>query len=380
VVLAGVFPELRRRGYVPIHVRTLRDPSADLERRVRESVEVPADGEREALPSLLRRASAKAPLVIVLDQFEEFFIRFRDRRDVYDAFVQAMGEVLNEPGLRVHVVFSLREEYLADLDDFRANLPSLFENEYRLRPLTAFGVREAITRSLLTRGVAFDTRLVARLVDELSTMRFDSVMLQILCQEVFEHAQRRAAGTLRLTEADLRQSEKLTTADLQQAGDIDAIFRRYLDETTRDLPESEHLRARIVLRALMTQDRTKQAMRIEDFSKTIYRLEPDEVKSVLGALQGHRLLRMDVRGGEAWYELTHERLVPILEKWLQLDAQFNSLVAAHDLVVTPARGGVWREQCGNLLPAGFLSDMVGPFKERLVLTPDEVAFVLWSTI
>ena len=324
LLLAGVFPELRRRTCLPVHIRTLQHPISDLCRevmRVYAAQDAPSSREQISKPSTihdaLRTLSVEHPVVLVLDQFEEFFIRFRGQRNVYEDFISTIGTIVNDRSLRVHVVFSLREEYLADLDDFRSNVPHLFENEYRLRPLTAFGVRQAITRPLTLSGTPFDPRLVTSLVDRLAKESFDSVVLQILCQEVFEHAL-------------LRQDEdfRLSKEDLLIAQDIDGVFRRYLDETTKSLPVDKHLHARVVLRALTTQERTKQALRLTDFTKTVYRLAEAEIIQILATLEQHKLVRVDDRGEDRWYELTHERLVPILDAWLRHDPDFNALVAA----------------------------------------------------
>ena len=376
LLLAGVFPELRARACTPVHVRTLQDPIGDLLREVtREEVgtssELPEDGAGDALDTLiaaLKRLSVTAPVVLVLDQFEEFFIRFRSQRAVYEAFVAAIGRIAADRALRVHVVFSLREEYLADLDDFRAYLPMLFENEYRLRPMTAFGVRQTITRPLEVANIPFDPRLITKLVDRLAMERFDSVMLQILCQEVFERAEKRSPAAFELAEDDLIQ-----------AGDIEDIFRRYLNATTQELPSAQHLQARVILRALTTQDRTKQALRLQDFMHSFYRLEEAEVLAVLNVLRAHRMLRVDIRGRESWYELTHERLVPILDKWLRLDQRFTVLLSAYDMVATPSRADVWRQSSDNLLPTEYL-DVVGPFRDRFVLNDNELELLVWSAM
>jgi hypothetical protein len=374
ILLAGVFPELRARGCLPIHLRTLQRPIEDVYAEVARKVGAGAaerapSATQQDLVALLRNASKEQTLVLVLDQFEEFFIRFAADASTYQAFVEAVGAIVSDSRLKTHVIFSLREEYLAELDDFRSQLPALFENEYRLRPLTAFGVREAVTRPLEVSSFPFETRVVAKLVDALATQRFDSVVLQILCQEAFEHAVRR----------DPLQP-CLTVADLEEVGNIDAVFKRYLDEMARGLSAEDQLPARLVLRALMTNQRTKQAMRIEDFDNTPYRVAVDEVSRVLQTLKSNRLVRDDERGGQTWYELTHERLVPLLERWLSSDKAFGSLVAAQDLIAACVRGGVWRDNVHGLLSKGLLVDVVAFFRWRLRLGPDAIECLLLSAM
>ena len=52
----------------------------------------------------------------------------------------------------------------------------------------------------------------------------------------------------------------------------------------------------------------------------------------------------------------------------------------NDLISTPSRSEIWRQAPQHLLPPGFLTDVVGPFRERLVLSELELEFVTWSAI
>lgn len=391
VLLAGVFPELRRRGWTPTYIRTLADPARDLLRAceaLRRELE-PTAGEwqhepnrstRDQILDLLRSlASSVGPLrvVLVLDQFEEFFIRFRGRPQVRSEFVAIVAAIVRERSIPVHVVFSLREDYLAEMDDFRSELPELFEDEYRLRAMTAFGVRQAVTRPLDAAGIPYQGRLVTRLLDRLVERRFDPVVLQILCNEVYA----RASARCEASGAEL----ELRVEDLDAVGDIDQVFRRYLDSAAAHLDPDEQLVARGVLRCLTTQEHTKQALRLEDFTTAFVRLSELEAESMLELLALHRLIRIDRRGPagseqQTWYELTHDRLVPIISEWLRLDVEFNRLLAAEDLIATSVRSGLWRDASENLLGPGHLDNVVGPFRTRLRLSADKLELVLRSAI
>jgi uncharacterized protein YjbI with pentapeptide repeats len=386
LILAGVFPELRRRGWTPVHIRTLADPIGDLlltcEALAAElKVEVPAavHGDASArVLAILRGLPERDSVVLVFDQFEEFFIRFRDNPKVREAFIELIAAIAGDRRVAGHKVFSLREDYLAEMDEFRSRLPKLFDHEYRLRAMTAYGVRQAIARPLDVAGVAYEPRLLTGLVDRLSDLRFDSVMLQILCDEVYHRAEARAQAAGR-TKLELRAS------DLDEVGEIDEVFREYLDAATAKLDDDQQLVARAVLHCLMTQEFTKQALRLVDFDNAVARLEHDEVATALAVLEAHRLIRKDERGQEigeveAWYELTHERLVGTITDWLQRDPRFSGMLAAADLVAGSVRFAMWRESTAALLSAGHLDDVVGPFRGRLRLGPTELEFIVRSAM
>ena len=81
--------------------------------------------------------------MVVLDQIEELFLRVgsRDRASFFEQLAQA----LDQPERDVRVVFSLREDYLAHMDEASRNLPDVFTNHYRLVALDRGNARVAIT-------------------------------------------------------------------------------------------------------------------------------------------------------------------------------------------------------------------------------------------
>src|SRR5207249_9512978 len=145
LVLAGVLPRLKLLRYFPVYVRTLENPLIDLIRAIQSSSSMPADSAM-TLPEAITEASKHGTVLLVLDQFEEFFIRFRNEPKLRSAFVKALSAVILDAEYDVRVLFSLREDHLAALDDFQRKLPDLFQNAYRLLPLTALAAREVIVR------------------------------------------------------------------------------------------------------------------------------------------------------------------------------------------------------------------------------------------
>jgi len=173
LLLAGIFPGLRQQNSLPIYVRTLKAPLRDLFAAVTYEAEGRTCKTMDDLREIVGELSERGPVVLVLDQFEEFFIRFRDRPADRAEFIDGIAEVAHNLDLDLRIVFSLREDFLAELDDFRTTLPELFENEYRLLPLTAFGAREAIVRPLIYFDITYSRSLVTRMIDELSEVGFD---------------------------------------------------------------------------------------------------------------------------------------------------------------------------------------------------------------
>ncbi|GMV03907.1 MAG: hypothetical protein AMXMBFR53_01890 [Gemmatimonadota bacterium] len=368
LLLAGVFPELRDRGYRPLYVRVLEDPEADLTRALREawtSDEPPPDD----LQTLLVRLSAQAPLVVVLDQFEEFFVRFEGDNQRRAAFIALLGRLLGDRQIDLRVIFSLRQEWLGELDDFREVLPGLLDFEYRLRSLTAFGARQAIARQLAAAGVDYEPRLLLDLVDRLEQYHFDPTILQILCFEMYRRARMDEAGTVRLTAEHLRA-----------VGEIGTMFEEFLDQFAAELDEETGLVARAVLDALTTRKRTKRALRAGEVSSTAIVASEEESRAVLESLARGRLVRKQERGGEAWFELIHERLVPVVTGWLDRDPLYFEFRLARELATNPVRTDTRADAVDALVGSAQLDGVIARFEDRLLLSPAQVKFLFRSCL
>lgn len=370
LLLAGVFPVLRKRGFTPVYVRTLESPVDDLRQALVQLLDSsPRDlDEKPEIADLVRRLGSSGPVLLVLDQFEEFFIRFSESPADRQIFISTLEDLTKDPELSVRVIFSLREDYLANLGEFRSGFPFLFRNEHRLMPLTAFGARRAIVQPLIAHGISYDAGLVSRLVDLLAEEEFDPVLLQIVCTEVYRQAMQRTDEELHLREDDFRCIAGLET-----------VFERYLDKALRGVPRERHLVVRAVLDSLITLDRTKRAVTEDHFRDAEFSTEPQEVEDVLGFLKVTRLVREEQRGHKVWYELAHDRVVGPALEWINQDRDFFNYREARNLIVNAARSP-WRDNPKLLLTKGQLEDVVGPFEPRLSLDAEQTEMVVQSAI
>ncbi len=163
LLLAGVLPRLAAEGYHHVYVRALDDPLPALRKAIagragRTGWQVGADL-AAFLPAML---AVEDKLVVVLDQFEELFLRVGSRRRA--TFFAELATALARPAREVRFIFSLREDYLALLDEARPNLPDIFGNSFRLATLERGSARLAITEPAARAGVGVEAALVDALV------------------------------------------------------------------------------------------------------------------------------------------------------------------------------------------------------------------------
>jgi hypothetical protein len=86
-------------------------------------------------------------LIIILDQFEEYFL-YHNQEYEKGNFAWEFPRALNELGLRVSFLISLREDSLAKLDFFKGRIPGLFDNYLRLEHLNFDAARAAILKPI----------------------------------------------------------------------------------------------------------------------------------------------------------------------------------------------------------------------------------------
>ena len=91
-------------------------------------------------------AATDATLLVILDQFEEYFLyRSRESRD--RLFADELATCINRSDLRVHFLISIREDAYSGLGDlFKGRISNVYGNYFHLEHLTREAAREAIEK------------------------------------------------------------------------------------------------------------------------------------------------------------------------------------------------------------------------------------------
>lgn len=368
LLLAGVFPELLRRGFFPLTARLLKDPVRDLREAIARAAAVSPDGSLQEV--LDRAAAAKGPLVVVLDQLEELFVRFPRLEDRAPVLTEISNAVAT-PEVRARFVFSLRQDYVAELEDLEGALSDLLNRRYRLRGLTSASAREAISQPLYRGEIEFSQKLLNRLVEMLKDDAFDPPVLQIVCTELWRRATQNHPDRAELDEKDL-----------DDVKDRDTIFQRYFRRAVESAKDMDPFTVRGILSGLLTPLGTKKATTVEHLAdEERFRASREEVTRLLAHLVRENVVREETRGGELWYELIHERLVDVIEPWLASDSRFFAFRFACDLVEKLAESPIWREEPSALIAGAQIDSLITPVQDKLRLqTDDERELLLRSVI
>jgi WD40 repeat protein len=322
------------------------DPVTALTRSIHESVAVGMGGQAKepqtgsaGLVETLQRwtTTLDADLLIILDQFEEYFLY--DQDDGGDAgFAGEFIHAVNRTDLRVSFLVTIREDALARLDRFKGRLPNLFGNYLRTSHLDSAAARAAIEKPLeaFNRLVAGDEpftaepELVQLLLDQ---VRIGKVVLGTAGRGMVEKAADQDVGhgietpylQLVLTrlwhEEVAAGSHRLRVETLRRLGGAQQIVHSHLNEALRALPARQQDVAAEIFHHLVTPSGTKIAHTARDLAG-LAELPEVEVTSVLGELSAGdvRILRpvpppAGQPRAEPGYEILHDVLAPAVLDW-----------------------------------------------------------------
>src|SRR6516165_2404527 len=155
----------------------------------------------------------KAPMILVLDQFEEFLL-YHPRPTETD-FVQNLATVVADPDIEARVLLSVREDSLASLDALRAVIPGILSSPVQLRPLDRTAAEQAIRRPVAkwseekfgdSRAVEVEDTLVETLLDQVKQTGSGTLNTGAMPNPVAEF--RRAAFVAARLGADLGRGGK----------------------------------------------------------------------------------------------------------------------------------------------------------------------------
>jgi HEAT repeat protein len=319
---AGLSPLLVKDGRLAVSARAYDDPVQALKEAI-----APRSLERwpELLPELtlqefLGRVCAQfdrrtRELVLILDQFEEFFVS-RPEREQRQPFLDALGDCYDDGTLPVRFVIGIRGDYFTHLATLDRRLPHIFDNQYYLEAMSRKEAEAAITGPVKERGrrVAYQQELLDVLLDDLAGMGsglgaaggMELPHLQIICTRLYE--------TLPKGQATI------TLEAYEEMGRARGVLGGYLQDKLADFSEGQQAVAREVLKALVSSQATRRVQSYDALAGMVAAGDGG-LDDVLKLLANARLLRrVEYRGQDA-YELTHEYLIDEIRTWMDPEEQ-----------------------------------------------------------
>jgi len=207
-------------------------------------------------------------VLIIVDQFEEIF-RFADvtgagsrdfrllaaRQDEASAFVQLLLEASRDSALAVHIMLTMRSDYIGECDRFPSLPEAVASSQFLVPVLTRDQREQAIRGPIQKAGAAIDDDLVQRLLNDSSNEPDQLPVLQHALMRLWE-----AAGRRQGVGAQSPDVRRLTEADYEAIGGFARARSVHADEVLAELPGLD-LAVEQAFRALAELDKDGRAVR-----------------------------------------------------------------------------------------------------------------------
>ncbi|WP_437689829.1 nSTAND1 domain-containing NTPase [Sorangium sp. So ce176] len=272
-----------------------------------------------------RRDGPRRRALLFVDQLEELYT-LGAAPEERAAFVACLEGVADDASSPLRVLLAVRSDFLDRLAEHRDFMIGVTRGLWFLPPMGRADLREALTRPLGAAGYRFETaEMVEHMLDTLESTRSPLPLLQF------------TAG--KLWDARDRARRLLTQASYEQLGGVAGALSAHADAVLSALPPREQRLVRAVLLRLVTPERTRAVVSLDELQELAPGGERDGAEAIAQVVQhlaGARLLLLGAGGeiggerGGPTVELVHESLIerwPKLGQWLTESEQDAQLVA-----------------------------------------------------
>ena len=266
----------------------------------------------ERLPRVEDEYGLPRPRVLIIDQFEELFTtypqRWRDRDDFFHQISQALQV---DPTLRV--VFSMREDYIAQMDPYAFLLPGHLRARIRLERMRPEAALLAVRGPLRATNREFAAGVAEELVEDLRKIRvellagditsvvgefIEPVQLQVVCQNLWRDLP---------TDVSM-----ITSVHLQAYGDVNQALSQFYERVVQRAVQETDVREGQLREWFISQLITPAGTR-----GTVYRGTAETgsiANEAVQVMENAHLIRGEYRSGSRWYELTHDTLIEPIQQ------------------------------------------------------------------
>jgi WD40 repeat protein len=279
----------------------------------------------KALIDIVRNGNLRANenLLVIVDQFEELF-RFRQNNNIEEvtAFINLLIASAKQSGVSIHIVITMRSDYLGECSLFY-DLPEILNNNQFLTPrLSREQCKKAIIGPALVCNGSIEPELVNRLLNDLGVNHDQLPLLQ--------HALMRMWNSKKISSGETGTSGErvsLTLQDYEAVGKINDALSRHVNEVYESLDERQKSIAEKMFKRLTDRNSQKEPIRRPSSVKEIadvVGVSIDEVIAVANRFRAEKynfLMPDEVElTTESILDISHESLMrqwDKLKKWME---------------------------------------------------------------
>lgn len=355
IINAGLCPKLSAEGYLPITIRLDHNGQSYSDQiisacfhtfeQTETEYECPFDAAqiqsldaRDALwiffhaSTFWSKDNRKIVPVLFIDQFEEIFTLTGSEDQTISFFQQIDSLFGSVPSDRLilqlessntsfdfsetpqfRMVLSMREDFLARLEDYCYNLPILRRNRIGLRKMNGFQALDVIMkpqRGLVAEDVAL--KIVSTVTGKdcssnrtnLQMLSVDTSILSLFCSELYQLSAEKNADVI--------------TSDIVETEGGDIIKRFY----EKNVSKLSRRGRRYLEQHLLTSGGFRNQLAVEDINRALI------TESDIQALESARIIRKEIINGTERIEFTHDILCKAAMKSMRKDKKRGQLTTS----------------------------------------------------
>jgi len=300
---AGLIPKLRNEKYLPLYIhKPTNDPQEAIRLALVKELGESTKKSDKDLKTLLKAETPKGKKIIILfDQFEEFFLTNRTPSS-RAGFIKWMGSVVNDEKLPITFLIGIRADFFAQLQNFSPPIPepTSTRSTYQLQNFDTEQAKQIFSAAAKADGIQFEPELIQAVIKELEA------------EDFIRPAELQVVGTR------LKRKNITRLNQYEILGGARRILSSYISDEIKQSANEQA--ARLVLRLMCAdavETKSPTDLEFEDIlsgvsgsgeaSQLQSSVKEDEIQKILNQFVTARVL---IRTEENKYNLAHDYLAP----------------------------------------------------------------------
>ena len=238
------------------------------------------------------------PIYLIFDQFEELFI-FGTKPE-QELFYQTLKTLLDTEGLHVKVIISIREEWIAYLNEFEKVIPYLFDNRLRVEKMSSDNLYRVVEGTLHHANIKVEPEeeTIELILNNIHDKKegIELTNLQVYLDRVYRKA-------MSMSNSNSEQPVVFTPSVVNAVGAMSNVISDFLDEELSNietrLSEERHIKQpkglpMEILFALVSNDGTKKPSMIDEIVENLpenRQMKAEDIAFCLEEFKRIRILR-----------------------------------------------------------------------------------------
>ena len=172
---AGLVPKLREGNFLPLYIhKPTKNPVEAIRSALLKELPNSDKNSEKSLNQLLKLAAPKeSKVVILLDQFEEFFLTNRSSKS-RASFAKWLGDTIKNENLSVSILIGIRADFFAQLQSFWPHIPepTSIHTSYQLQNFDIEQAKQIFSTAAKADGIPFEPELIQAVINELEAEEF----------------------------------------------------------------------------------------------------------------------------------------------------------------------------------------------------------------